>query len=219
MNQKELQIIPTLFSKSIEEFHEKFNKVKDLTNYFHIDIMDGNFVESRSVKLDEIDFIKDSGKEFGVHLMCFKPEWYFDRCRDLGIKNVWIHYEAFESDDDVRKALEKMYLYGFGGGLAINPQTSIQKIKEFTGLLRAVMIMAVVPGAQGQTFISTTYDKIKWASINTSSLMIQVDGGVKEEEISRLIESGAHHFCVGSYLNEADNPWENFEKLKGKLHK
>jgi len=210
-------IIPTIFSKSLVEFKEKFEKVKDLCEYFHIDLMDGEFVEGRSVDINELSFIKDTSKRFGVHLMCKEPQKYFQKIKELEIKNVWIHIEVFSNDEECKSTLNELYSQGLEGGLSINPETEITELEPFFNITKAVMIMSVHPGAQGQGFIEETYDKIKWIKEKNPEIIIQVDGGIKLEEIRELAKVGAHRFCIGSYLNEAQKPIDNFILLKAAM--
>jgi ribulose-phosphate 3-epimerase len=95
-------------------------------------------------------------------------------------------------------------------GIAINPETNLEKIKELVSEVSEVMIMSIHPGKQGQPFLSTTYDRVK--DVSSYYQPIAVDGGVNEETAPGLIQAGASRLVIGSYLQKGDVD-ENLEKI------
>ncbi len=220
MKKNNLKIIPTLFSKNVNEFKSKFEKVKNLSNLFHIDIMDGKFTNSKSVDLKKLDFIKNFKKDFEVHLMCYNPEKYLDICLKLKVKKVYFHFEIFEEISQILSFIEKIKSnkkYKFELGIAVNPKTEFEEIMPILNNIENVMFMGVIPGVQGQVFIREIYQKVRRTHDFNSKLNIQIDGGIKVDEIRRLVHNGGKSFCVGSYLNSSEFPVENYNLLKSSM--
>ncbi len=211
------KIIPTIFATNLEDFKKQYEKVKDLSDHFHIDIMDGQFVKGVSVSLSNLNFLKEEkGKTFEIHLMCNNPTSYLETCKEFNVNKVLFHYEA-EFQQSITKSIREIKKENFEPVLSINPQTRSGVLLPYLNLLDTVMLMSVVPGKQGQEFIEKTYEKIKRIREVNSKILIQIDGGVKVEEIKKLSSCGANFFCVGSFLNLSENPKENFKILKSKL--
>lgn len=214
---KKLEIIPTLFSKNLKEFKAKLNKVENLSKNLHIDIMDGKFVSSKSVSLNKLEFIKNLKNNFEVHLMCEKPEKYFEICEKLNIKKVYFHFEVFKNLEEVFDFLNYSKKFKFKIGIVINPETKFKEVLPVLKKLNNIMIMSVVPGAQGQKFITNTYQKVKKYHEFDPKLNIQIDGGIKINQIKKLVENGGNSFCVGSFLNSVEDPKDNFKKLENSM--
>jgi ribulose-phosphate 3-epimerase len=216
------KVIPTIFSKNIFEFKTQFEKVSSLSKLLHIDIMDGEFVPSSSVSLDTLLWLSNEKNDFEVHLMCTTPENYFNSCEKIGVKKVFVHIEVFSSILDCKAFLEKYASMPFEIGLAIHPKTSLELLFNLLKLLNtniSILLMSVIPGAQGQTFLEDTYEKIKTITQSFPEILIQVDGGVKEHETKQLSSLGIFGVCVGSFINQAEFPKKNYELLLEKTLK
>lgn len=213
----ENKIIPTLFAFDRETFFSKLESAKMLTDTFHIDFCDGKFVHTKTVSFEEIEKIKDYNLEFQVHLMAENPSKYFEILKKLNIRTVMMQFEVFDSQSKLTKTIEYTEKQGFNFGLVINPNTPIESLIGILSRVNLIMLMSVNPGREGQGFINETYTRVRKLKSLKPTLTIQVDGGIKDNNIRKLQQAGAQNFCVGSFITSAKNPAENFEKLRQKL--
>ena len=123
----------------------------------HVDFMDGTFTENTSLSLEEMHLDKFT-KPIEIHLMVARPEDYIEYCRMFNPKHFIVHYEILKNPiDTIIKIIDNNML----PGLAINPETDIEAIKPLLKYVDMVLIMSVIPGKGGQSFITNTVDKLK----------------------------------------------------------
>lgn len=208
------KVIPTIFALDSETFEKKL-KILEFAPEIHLDFMDGEFTSKSTVSFSEMNSIlKYSDKVFQVHLMAKDPIKYVDSIKKLGIKTVLIQEEVFETADDLGKCIHQFKDLDIDVYIVLNPDTNFDRVKHFYEIIDGIMIMSVVPGAEGQAFIESTYDKIKQLlEAEEGSFPIQVDGGVTDLNSKKLVECGANNLCVGSYISSSDTPFENYQKL------
>lgn len=181
-------------------------------DYIHVDFMDGKFVNNTNYEIDEIkEFLKDTKKKLDVHVMANEPLDYLDTFKELNTEYFTFHYEAVR---DIKSAINKVKEANLKVGIAINPDTSIDKIKPYLNSLDLVLVMGVVPGYGGQEFISSTLDKIKELSNLKGSFKIAVDGGVNDSTAKSIKDSGADILVAGSYIVKSEDYNEIINKLK-----
>jgi ribulose-phosphate 3-epimerase len=148
--------------------------------------------------------------EWEAHLMVKNPNDFLDY-QICGFKTLIVHYEAFNSVDELKSCLSNIKAMGFKAAVAINPSTSVSVLKEV--LADQYVIMSVVPGKQGQSFLPQTIEKIKELRKHYPHAIIEVDGGVNETNIKSIKQAGADLICVGSALVKAENLNLAYEKL------
>jgi len=208
------EVIPTLFALNNETFNKKLNLL-NFSNKIHIDYMDGKFVENKSIEINEIQNILNFPKiEFELHLMAYTPEIYASKIKKLKINKVLIQYEAFDSETELNYSLNCFKEKGIQIFLVINPGTDINEVMNYFDEIDGVMLMSVWPGKEGQKFIENTYNKIIEIRKKYPKTIIQVDGGINEENAKKLFEIGANIISVGSYISSNENPKEQFNKLE-----
>lgn len=197
-----MEIIPTILVKSFEEVQEKIRKVENYVNWVQMDIMDGRFVDNKT--WDNPQDLKNFKTKIKLeaHLMIEKPEQKIDDWLEV-VDRVIIHYEATENIIKDKRV-----------GLAINPETPIEKVKPFLEDLDLVLIMTVNPGKGGQEFKPEVLGKIKslreiWPDGN-----IEVDGGINPETAKKAISAGANLICAGTYIFNSENTKQAIEDLK-----
>jgi ribulose-phosphate 3-epimerase len=211
MNNK---IIPTIFALDSNTFEKKLN-ILEFAPVIHLDFMDGEFTSKSTVSFSEMSSIlKYSDKKFQVHLMAKNPIKYINQIKLLGITTVLIQEEVFETCDDLGNCIHQFKDLGIDVYVVLNPSTEFDRVKKYFEIIDGIMIMSVVPGAEGQAFIESTYDKVKTlAEMIYGSFPIQIDGGVSDINVENLVKSGANNLCVGSYISSSDTPFENYQKL------
>lgn len=178
--------------------------------YIHIDVMDGLFVPSISFGMPVIKSIrKMTEKIFDVHLMIEKPERYIKEFAECGADIITFHLEACEC---IKETIDKIHSYGIKAGLSIKPNTPVETLKPYISDLDMILIMSVEPGFGGQKYIETSTDKIRRTrELITESgrdIDLQVDGGIKHDNVQMVVEAGANVIVAGSSIfagNITDN--------------
>ena len=206
-----MNIIPAILTKDIADLRHKFEQLQGLTDWVQIDIMDKTLVNNTSITLEDLSGV-EIAKEFSLeaHLMVKNPIQYFEVCKRANIKRVVFHIEA----QDTKNILSKAESFGFERGLALNPETSVEKIIPYINQIDVVMLMSVNPGLQGQVFIEETLEKIKALRHLAPNLKIEVDGGVNIDNIKSVADTGADYAVVGSGLFTSENIKERLAQLQ-----
>src|SRR5690606_12477781 len=128
-------------------------------DWFHLDVMDGRFVPNISYGMSIISQMKARAqKPFDVHLMILEPEKYFESFQKAGADILTIHLEA---SPHLHRSLEAIHSLGMKAGVALNPHTPVQMLRDVIPMLDLVLIMSVNPGFGGQQFITRSLDKVR----------------------------------------------------------
>jgi ribulose-phosphate 3-epimerase len=185
-------------------------------DWFHIDIMDGVFVPNISFGMPVLKAItKHAKKTIDVHLMIVDPDRYIQTFADLGSNILTVHYEACTH---LHRTVQAIKAAGMKAGVALNPHTPIAVLEDIIIDLDLVCLMSVNPGFGGQSFIENTYKKVQQLKnlidFSKSSCLIEIDGGVTNQNANALIEVGANILVAGSYVFSANNPIETIAELK-----
>lgn len=173
-------------------------------DYIHVDIMDGVFVPSISMGFPIISAIKPYTDRFmDVHLMIIDPIRYIPECANAGANIITVHYEA--CGDKLAETLRMIRHYKCKAGLAIKPDTPIEKVVPYLEMIDMVLIMTVEPGFGGQQYISACTEKIKTMRqiIDKSDypqIRIQVDGGINLRTVHTVIQAGADVIVAGTCI-------------------
>lgn len=201
--------------------HTFYNIETAKTDYFHIDVMDGKFVENNTSELMReyavaLSHITTLGLD--VHFMVENVEEYIDEYLDLEPRIISFHIEAVKDRERILNIINDLKENNIRVGLAINPSTNLDEIKEYLPLVHMVLVMTVVPGKGGQALIPETLEKIKelkkYISENNIDIDIEADGGINDKNVKEVVDSGANIIVAGSYIVNSENPKEAIEKLK-----
>ena len=198
-------------STSILSAKDRKGCIKELndtnTDYIHIDVMDGKFVENdTSEKMKQYtDNIKNiSTIPLDVHIMVENIKEYVDVYAPCMPTKISFHIEASKDKDTTMEMINYIKNEGIKVGIAVNPETDIKEVFEYLPYIHTVLIMSVHPGKGGQEFIKETFDKVKelkqYLNENSLDTEIEVDGGVNLENAKELKESGVDIAVVGTAL-------------------
>ena len=190
-------------------------------NYFHIDVMDGKFVENNNIELMKdyaltISHISNVGLD--VHFMVENVEEAINEFLMLQPKIITFHIETTKEHERTMQIIRDLKENGIKVGIAISPDTNIEEIKEYIPYLHMVLVMTVVPGKGGQKLIPETLEKVKklreYTEENNFEIDIEVDGGINDETAKLAKEAGANILVAGNYIIASENFAESVKKLK-----
>jgi ribulose-phosphate 3-epimerase len=181
-----------------------------------MDVMDGSFVPNISYGLPVIEQIKKTTtKVMDVHLMIVHPEKYIADFKKAGADVLTVHYEACPH---LHSTLQQIKAQGMKAGVAINPHTSVDLLKDTIKDIDVVCVMSVNPGFGGQKFIEHTYEKVKALKqiiVNAgAATLIEIDGGVTEHNAAALVKAGADVLVAGTTVFKAADPKAMIVTLK-----
>ena len=191
------------------------------TDYFHIDVMDGRFVENDTSETMRIycEYLNQvTNVPIDVHLMVTNVKEYINSYSIFNPNIITFHYEACKNKEEVYKYIEQIKGRESKVGLAIKPNTNIDEIVEFLPKINLLLIMSVEPGKGGQKFIESTTQKIKKAKTKIDELNleteIEVDGGVNLENSKEIKEAGATMLVSGTGIISSKDYKYTIRKMK-----
>lgn len=184
--------------------------------WLHLDVMDGRFVPNISFGLPVIEALRGAtNKVFDVHLMIEEPEKYAEDFKKAGADHLTVHYEACTH---LHRNIQQIKSLGMKAGVALNPHTPVNLLKDILHDIDLVLIMSVNPGFGGQSFIPHTYQKIRelrnMIDDRGLSIDIEIDGGVTVDNAGAIVEAGATVLVAGNTVFRAADPLLAIEKLK-----
>jgi len=182
----------------------------------HVDVMDGMFVPNISFGLPVIKAVyKHAKKPLDVHLMIVEPDRYLHDFKEAGAASITVHYEACPN---LHRTIQVIKELGCKACVAINPHSTVALLEDIITNLDMVLIMSVNPGFGGQKFIENTYKKLSDIKAlkrrYNPELLIEVDGGVDLNNITKLVDAGADVLVAGSSVFSSIDPLATISALK-----
>lgn len=211
---------PSILSANFCELGKEVETVSNAgAKYIHIDVMDGMFVPSISYGMPVIKSIRSvTDAVFDVHLMINEPIRYIKEFVESGADLITVHVEACE---DIQATLDKIHSFGIKAALALNPETPIEKVIPYVESVDMILVMSVHPGFAGQKFIPGVLDKAKmirhYCKENGIDLDMEIDGGIKLDNVSLAIEAGINIIVAGSSVFKDDRE-ENVKAFLKKIN-
>lgn len=217
----EIILSPSILSANFYNMSKEIEVLqKYKVRYLHLDVMDGMFVKNISFGIPVIKSLKKyiNNMVFDTHLMILEPQRYIRQFKESGSDIFTVHIETIENKKEV---FDLIKANGMRASVVINPETEVEKVFDCLNDVDMVLLMSVHPGFGGQSFIETTYNKIKKlrqeANKQKKDIDIEVDGGIDFSNMQKVIESGANVLVMGSTIfngNIEENLNKYFEIVK-----
>ena len=212
-----VDISTSLLSVKKEKIIDTVYKLEDAnTNYFHIDVMDGEFVENdtHDLMLEYCEYLDNITKiPLDIHLMVKDVKNFVD-----SYLIITFHYEACKDKEEVMNLINYIKEEGRRVGISVKPETDVKEILEFLPYVHVVLVMTVEPGKGGQELISSTIEKIKelnsYREEHNLDYEIEADGGIKVENSDKIVDAGADILVAGTAIINSKDYAETIKKLK-----
>lgn len=196
------------YKKCIEEINNTS------ADFLHVDMCDGKYVETKNFTITElVKLLKNSTKVLDIHLMTMDPDKYVDELALLNVSTMTFHKKGSKNPLETINHIKSV---GLKVGMAINPDESIDTIKEYLPLLDEVLIMSVVPGKGGQSFMPEVLPKFDELNALKEEyhFISAIDGGINGETIEYIRNKNIDLVISGSYITCSSNFEESIRSLK-----
>ncbi len=203
------RVVPAILTEDPKALETMVRQAETFTNNVQFDIMDGQFVPSRSITHEHLAHLPIK-LSWEAHLMVQRPEDYLEDFREVGAQKIVFHYEATPSPRDVISLARKL---GLKVGLAVNPETPVAAITTLTSEVDSVLFLSVNPGFYGSQFIPEVLDKVVELRNARPGTEIGIDGGINENNIVQVARAGVDVIYVGSAIFLQPQPGESFRRL------
>ena len=209
------RVAPSILSADFARLGDQVAEVMDAgARVIHVDVMDGHFVPPITigplVAAAIADQVHDAGGALDVHLMIEQPAAQIGDFASAGADCIIVHEEA---DPHTNRTLNAIREAGCLAGIAINPGTPPESVRELDGVADHVLCMTVNPGWGGQPFIERSPEKVARLAELLPSAVIEVDGGIDVDTVGAVADAGARLFVAGSAIFGSDDPAEAYRRI------
>lgn len=212
-----IQIAPSILSADFSKLGEEIQMLEKAgADVIHFDVMDAHFVPNLTIgPLVLKDIRKCTNLPIDVHLMMTNPDEYIPLFAEAGADWISFHVEA---SLDIIKSIKLVKNHNAKAGIVIKPNTSVSAIEDYLHQVDFVLIMTVEPGFGGQPLITECLKKATWLKEirekKNLNFAIEVDGGVKLDNLKQVIDAGCEIIVAGSAIFNAEDPSQTVKSMK-----
>jgi len=211
------KIAPSILSADFSRLRDEVQAVEEAgADWLHLDVMDGHFVPNITIGPVVVEWIrKVTALPLDVHLMITDPDKYAPEFIKAGADWISIHPET---SPDPKKCLAKIHELGAKASIAVNPDIPLERVEAHFPDIDMLLIMTVFPGFGGQTFMEEVLPKIEQSkkALHHKGLpvLIEADGGIKSDNISRVVQAGAQVIVSGTGIFKTPDYAETIRKMR-----
>ncbi|MBI2208529.1 ribulose-phosphate 3-epimerase [Candidatus Woesearchaeota archaeon] len=210
-----IKIVPAILSPNPKTVNEDLKEIGPYSDLLQVDVMDNIFVPNKTPQAEQLKIL-DTKIPLDIHLMVKEPSdeylmGFIKANPKLKVNNITVHYEACSN---IKKTLEFIRENNIKAGVAINPNTPLNSIRNILDKVDIVLVMTVEPGFSGQGFIKSALDKVTELRKLKPKMDIEVDGGINEVTAALAAKSGANMFVANSYIFKAKDKVKAMKKLR-----
>ncbi len=217
MSAPPLRIAPSLLSCDFARIAEDLAKVERAgADWHHVDVMDGHFVPNISLGPPVVESIfAVASIPLDVHLMISEPAQYAEAFAKAGAQVLTFHIETAKDTEAARETIKAFRATGVSQvGVALNPATPIEEVADLLGEVDMVLVMSVVPGFGGQSFMHEVLPKVSWLRERGFEGEVEMDGGLNLETLPLCVAAGANALVAGSAIYGAPDWTERITALR-----
>ena len=197
-----IKLSPSILNADFARLADAIKAVEPYSDYIHMDVMDGHFVPNITFGPLVIEAVKRiTDVPLDTHLMIYNPPEWVEAFAEAGSDRISFHLRACRDPESVIRATRRL---GASPGLAISPEVPTFELKHFLGMVDFVIIMCVYPGFGGQKLMPEMLNRIGAVKRDAAEMgvkvEVEVDGGVKAQNIPMVLEAGADNLVVGSSI-------------------
>lgn len=207
------EIVPAVLGRTTAQFRTRLRVAQSLARVIHLDLMDGQFVPTRSPGAKALARINLT-RPVEVHCMLERPQDWLQPILRWPTKRVILHAELRQS---LRPLLALFRSHRMAVNLAVNPNSPIRLVTPWIRYLEGITVMGVRPGAYGSKFEPGMIQRVRLLHRRFPRLLIACDGGITDANIRTLAQAGARRFAVGSFLLQNPDPSAAFASLRTAL--
>jgi ribulose-phosphate 3-epimerase len=210
-----MKLAPSILSADFAELAAEVERVSEVADLLHVDVMDGHFVPNITIGPPVVKSLRRHTPMYlDCHLMISEPHRYLEAFKAAGANGCSVHVEV----GGTRALLDQMRDLGLDVGLAVNPDTPFEAFADFLPDLDLLLLMTVFPGFGGQKFMSEVVPKVRRSAeaiaLGGLHCALQVDGGIDERTIADVADAGANVFVAGNAIFGADDPAAAARRLR-----